>query len=334
QYIKNAGTQASQAVKTIRSDFKIALTGTPIENRLSELWSIFDYLMPGYLFSYRRFRSLYEIPIVREEDEDSSHELQHMISSFVLRRVKKDVLKDLPDKLEKVFYAPLEGEQKELYNARVQSLKADLLGKTDKEYMENRIQILAELTRLRQICCDPDLLYNDYQGNSAKTDLCIEMVKTSVESGHKVLLFSQFTTMLDILNKRLEEEQIPYHLITGATPKSKRAEMVESFQHDDVPVFCISLKAGGTGVNLTAADVVIHYDPWWNTAVENQASDRAHRIGQKNVVSVFRLIMSNSIEERILALQQEKSGLFQRILSDQSISSAALSKEDLIKLLE
>lgn len=333
QYIKNASTQAAKAVKEIHSIFRIALTGTPIENRLSELWSIFDYLMPGFFHSYQYFREHYELPIVRDQDDLTEKDLTRMITPFVLRRLKKDVLKDLPDKLEEVYYAPLEGEQKELYEARVQRLKLMLNKQSDQEFKENKIVVLSELTRLRQICCDPGLVYEKYTGNSSKEDLCIDMIKNAVDAGHKVLLFSQFTTMLDELTSRLRKEKIQYHLLVGSTPKKQRAEMTESFQNDDVPVFCISLKAGGTGLNLTAADIVIHYDPWWNTAVENQATDRAHRIGQKNVVSVYRLIMKDTVEERILSLQEEKSDLAGRVLSGDGISSSKFTREDLLGLL-
>lgn len=333
QYIKNAGTQASKAVKNINAEFRIALTGTPIENKLSELWSIFDYLLPGFFYGYQRFRSEFELPIIKDGDSDTEAVLKKMISPFVLRRLKKDVLKDLPEKLEEVYYAPLEDEQKDLYEARVQRLKLMLTKQSDKEFKENKILVLAELTRLRQLCCDPSLVYEGYKNNSAKSDLCIDLIKNAIEGGHKILLFSQFTSMLDILTTKLKKNDIPFYLLEGSTPKNKRAEMVEQFQQDDVPVFCISLKAGGTGLNLTAADIVIHYDPWWNTAVENQASDRAHRIGQKNVVSVYRLIMKDTIEERILNLQQTKSDLANRILSGESISSATFTREDLLALL-
>ncbi|MCR4950308.1 MAG: DEAD/DEAH box helicase [Solobacterium sp.] len=333
QYIKNAGTLAAKAVKSVNAAFRIALTGTPIENRLSELWSIFDYMMPGYLFSYRHFRDAYEIPVVRDSDVMAEETVRKMITPFVLRRLKKDVLKDLPEKLEEVYYAPLEDEQKKLYDARVQRLKMILEKETDEEFKENKIAVLAELTRLRQLCCSPSLIYERYDANSAKTDLCMDMIRNAVDAGHKVLLFSQFTSMLDILTERLDAEKIKYHLLTGSTPASFRAAMVSSFAKDSVPVFCISLKAGGTGLNLTAADIVIHYDPWWNTAVENQASDRAHRIGQENIVTVYRLIMKDTIEERILKLQQEKAGLADRILSSEGISSSSLSRRDLLELL-
>lgn len=333
QYIKNAVTLASQAVKAIDSGFRIALTGTPIENRLSELWSIFDFIMPGYFGTYSHFRRTFEIPVVRDHDSLSQEDLQHMIGPFVLRRLKKDVLKDLPDKIEEVYYAYPDEEQRKLYNARVQNLRNNLARTSEKEFSAEKMLVLMELTRLRQICCDPRLLYGNYTGTSAKTELCMSLVRRAVESGHKILLFSQFTSMLEILCRQLRENGIGYHLLTGATGKAQRAEMVAAFQTDDVPVFCISLKAGGTGLNLTAADIVIHYDPWWNTAVENQASDRAHRIGQKNIVTVYRLILKDTVEERILQMQEEKADLAGKMLGGDSISSASLSRDDLLGLL-
>ncbi len=333
QYIKNANTMNSQAVKAIQASFKLALTGTPIENRLSELWSIFDYLMPGFFYNYQTFKKRFETPIVRDNDDLMERELNQMITPFVLRRIKKDVLKDLPDKLEEVYYAPLEGEQKQLYDAEVQKIKFILTKQTEQEFKENKIAILAELTRLRQLCCFPGLVYDNYKQNSTKTDIGIDLICNAIEGGHKILLFSQFTSMLSELEKRLKERNINYYLLEGKTPKKKRAEMVDSFQEDDVPLFLISLKAGGTGLNLTAADIVIHYDPWWNTAVENQASDRAHRIGQTNIVTVYKLIMKDTIEERILELQSQKSDLANRILSGDGISSSQLTREDLLALL-
>lgn len=333
QYIKNAGTSASRSVKSIQSSFRIALTGTPIENRLSELWSIFDYILPGFFSSYNHFRKMYETPITKDQDDLVQRDLTSMISPFVLRRLKKDVLKDLPDKLEQVYYAKLEGEQKKLYDSRVAALKNSLTKQTDEQFKENKMIVLAELTKLRQLCCEPSLLYNGYKGNSNKKDMCLDMIQEAVDAGHKILLFSQFTTMLDELTSLMEERGISYHLLTGSTPQKVRAKMVSSFQDDNVPVFCISLKAGGTGLNLTAADVVIHYDPWWNTAVENQATDRAHRIGQTNVVSVYRLIMKDTIEERIIEMQNQKKDLAEGILSGDGISSSSLTRDDLLAIL-
>jgi len=333
QYIKNADTQTAKAVKAVNASFHIALTGTPIENTLSELWSIFDFLLPGFLYHYRQFRKEFEIPIARMQDDEASELLGQMIKPFTLRRLKKDVLKDLPEKLEEVYYAPLTGKQKELYEAWTSQLRIALAAQSDADFNNSKIELLAEITRLRQLCCSPSLIYENYDGESAKTDLCLELIERAVNAGHKVLLFSQFKTMLELLREKLTAKGIQSHILTGATPKEKRAEMTTAFQTDDIPVFCISLKAGGTGLNLSAADVVIHYDPWWNTAAENQASDRAHRIGQTNVVTVMRLILKDTIEDRILEMQKDKAGLSDRILSSEGISSAALSRDDLMKLL-
>lgn len=334
QYIKNADTQTAQAVKSIRSAFRVALTGTPIENRLSELWSIFDYLLPGYLFAYSAFRNRFEIPIVRDQDKAAEMRLKEMIQPFVLRRIKQDVLRELPPKIEEIAYAPLADEQKELYEARVQRLKIMLVKQSDKEFKENKILVLSELTKLRELCCDPRLLYEGYAGNSAKLEMCMDLVASAVDAGHKILLFSQFTSMLGLITERLRERDISYFLLQGSTPSVDRAKFVRQFQSDDTPVFCISLKAGGTGLNLSAADIVIHYDPWWNTAVENQASDRAHRIGQVNSVNIYKLIVKGTIEEKILALQGKKSDLADHILSGEGFASAHLSRQDLLNILE
>ena len=253
QFIKNANTQAAKAVKEIQTGFRLALTGTPVENRLSELWSIFDYLMPGFLYSYKKFREEVEIPVVQNSDEDAMKRLQKMIRPFVLRRLKKEVLTDLPDKLEENMFAQLTGEQQKLYDAHVKRMMLMLDKQSEEEFKSSKITILAELTRLRQICCDPSLVFEDYKGDSAKKEMCLNMIRNAVEGGHKILLFSQFTTMMDHLAKLLAKEKIRYYMLTGSVSKEKRAQMVESFNKDDTQVFCISLKAGGTGLNLTAA---------------------------------------------------------------------------------
>ena len=333
QYIKNANTQAAKAVKEVQADFRLALTGTPVENRLSELWSIFDYLMPGFLYSYKKFREEVEIPAVQNSDEDAMKRLQKMIRPFVLRRLKKEVLTDLPDKLEENMFVQLTGEQQRLYDAHVKRMMLMLDKQSEEEFKTSKITILAELTKLRQICCDPSLIFTDYKADSAKVDMCLNMISNAVESGHKILLFSQFTTMLDHLAKRLEEEKISYYMLTGSTSKEKRARMVENFNTDDTQVFCISLKAGGTGLNLTAADIVIHFDPWWNLAVQNQATDRAHRIGQKNVVNVYKLIVKDTIEENILKLQEKKRELADQILEGEGLNGGSFTKEELMELL-
>ena len=333
QYIKNAGTQAAKDVKQITATFKLALTGTPIENRLSELWSIFDYLMPGFLYSYKKFREEIETPIVTNREEEKMDRLKKMIRPFILRRLKTDVLKDLPEKLEENWFAKLEGEQKALYEAHVEQLRQALNKTTEKEFNSNKMQFLAELMKLRQICCDPALLYENYKAESAKTEMCMDMISNAIEGGHKVLLFSQFTTMLDRLALRLDKAGIRYYMLTGSVNKEKRMEMVENFQNDDVPVFCISLKAGGTGLNLTAADIVIHYDPWWNVAVQNQATDRAHRIGQTNVVNVYKLVTQGTIEEKIIDIQERKRRLAEQILEGEGMDAINFTKEEILELL-
>ncbi|MBE5972152.1 MAG: ATP-dependent helicase [Lachnoclostridium sp.] len=332
QYIKNAVTQAAKAVKAIHAKTKFALTGTPIENHLGELWSIFDYLMPGFLFTSQKFKKMFETPIVRDGDQYALSMLRKMTGPFLMRRLKKDVLKELPEKLETVLYSRIDGEQKTLYQANAALLREQIL--SGGEFGKDRMQILAELMKLRQICCDPSLCFAKYKGGSAKLETCMELLENGTEAGHKILLFSQFTSMLDIIAKRLEKEKIPYYMLTGSTSKKDRMQMVTSFQKDDVQVFLISLKAGGTGLNLTAADIVIHYDPWWNVAAQNQATDRAHRIGQENQVTVFKLITKHTVEENILKLQEMKKDLADTVVTEGTGAFSGISKEDLLAMLE
>lgn len=326
QYIKNPGTLTAKAVKSICSQTRYALTGTPVENRLGELWSIFDYLMPGFLFSYSRFHKQIEAPVVKEGDKEALRRLKLLTGPFILRRLKGDVLKELPGKLETVVYSRMEKEQKELYTANAWQLKQHLQEST-------KIEILSALTRIRQVCCDPRLIYEGYRGGSAKLDTCMELVKSGVEGGHKLLLFSQFTSMLELIGQRLSREEIPFHRLTGETSKEERIRLVNAFGKDQVPVFLISLKAGGTGLNLTAADMVIHYDPWWNVAAQNQATDRAHRIGQLRQVSVFQLITKDTIEENILKLQRSKQTLADQVVTEGMQSLGSLSQAQLEELL-
>ncbi len=333
QYIKNAVTQAAKAVKAINAKTKFALTGTPIENHLGELWSIFDYLMPGFLFTSQKFKKMFETPIVRDGDQYALSMLRKMTGPFLMRRLKKDVLKELPEKLETVLYSGMEGEQKTLYQANAALLREQILSGGG-DFGKDRMQILAELMKLRQICCDPSLCFAKYKGGSAKLETCMELLENGTEAGHKILLFSQFTSMLDIIAKRLDKEKIPYYMLTGSTSKKERMQMVTSFQKDDVQVFLISLKAGGTGLNLTAADIVIHYDPWWNVAAQNQATDRAHRIGQENQVTVFKLITKHTVEENILKLQEMKKDLADTVVTEGTGAFSGISKEDLLAMLE
>lgn len=333
QYIKNHTTAAAKSVKLITSHTKYALTGTPIENRLSELWSIFDYLMPGFLYKYENFKKEMETPITQNQDADATALLKRMVAPFILRRLKADVLKDLPEKLEENYYAVMDEEQQKLYDGQVVRMKNSLEKETEDHIRKNKLQILAELTRIRQICCDPELLFEDYHGASAKRNTCMQLIENAIEGEHKVLLFSQFTSMLELLEQDLQERGILYYKITGETSKEKRLELVQQFNTDQVPVFLISLKAGGTGLNLTGADIVIHYDPWWNVAAQNQATDRAHRIGQTKKVSVYKLIVKNSIEEKILKMQEDKKNLADAVLNGESTSLMDMSKEDLLQLL-
>lgn len=332
QYIKNHATLAAQAVKSIRSKHRFALTGTPIENRLSELWSIFDFLMPGLLGSYRRFRERYEQPIV-DGQEEAMRRLQELVGHFVMRRLKSDVLVDLPEKSENVVYAHMEGEQLRLYRAHEQRLRESIVGKSTAEFARERIAVLAELTRLREICCDPHLVFDDYEDSSAKLSTILDLVETAIDSGKKLLLFSQFTSYLDIISAHLSEQGIAHYTITGATPKRQRLELVNEFNEDETPVFLVSLKAGGTGLNLTGASVVIHADPWWNSAAEDQATDRAHRIGQTKDVMVYKVIAKDSIEERILALQETKSDLADKLINSEGLSLSSLTRDELVSLL-
>lgn len=335
QYIKNAATQASRAVKSINARTRFALTGTPMENHLGELWSIFDFLMPGFLFTYQKFKKTFETPIVRDGSREALERLHRMTGPFLLRRLKRDVLKELPDKMETVLYSRMEGEQKRIYTASAAALKERLLeGEFDAGDGGGRMQILAELLRLRQICCDPSLCFPRYKGGSAKLEMCMELLENGTRAGHKILVFSQFTSMLDVIAGRLSKEKIPFYMLTGATAKGRRMQMVSDFHTDDVKVFLISLKAGGTGLNLTAADVVIHYDPWWNAAAQDQATDRAHRIGQENQVTVFRLVTSHTVEENILKLQERKKDLADSVVTEGTGSFGGLTREDLLAMLD
>ena len=331
QYIKNQKAAVSKAVRVLKADHRFALTGTPIENRLSELWSIFDFLMPGFLYTASEFANRFETPIMKHKDAEMTARLSKMTEPFILRRKKMDVLKDLPEKLEETRSAAMEEDQRRLYDAQVVHMR-ELLDSTGNSG-EDKMRILAEITRLRQLCCDPSLLFEDYQGSSAKRAACLELIQNAMDAGHRMLVFSQFTSMLKLLSDDLKREGIPFFTLTGSTPKQERAELVRAFNTGDTPVFLISLKAGGTGLNLTGADVVIHYDPWWNVAVQNQATDRAHRIGQTRQVTVIKLIAAETIEEKIVALQEAKHDLAEAIMSGQSNSLMSLSREELLELL-
>ena len=332
QVIKNAKTQGAKAVKEISANARFALTGTPVENRLSELWSIFDYLMPGFLYSYRKFRERYELPIVKNQDPEALTALRRMTGPFVLRRLKKDVLRELPTKEERIVYSAASGRQQKLYTASALKLKEALAGGAWSG--NGKLEVLSQLMRLRQICCDPALCFEDYTGESAKLETCVSLIASASAAGHKILLFSQFASMLERIRERLLQEGISSHLLVGATPKEERSRMVQAFASDEVPVFLISLKAGGTGLNLTAADIVIHYDPWWNVAAQNQATDRAYRIGQEKPVTVYKLILKDTIEENLLKLQNAKLALAAQVVSEGMVSLGDLSQNELMELFE
>lgn len=336
QYIKNANTQNSKALKMLNGNTKFALTGTPIENSLSELWSIFDYIMPSYLYSYGKFKNNFESPIIREEDSTKLERLKELIKPFVLRRIKKDVLTELPDKVISVLENQMENEQIKIYNAHLAMAKEELSNEIQSNGFEkSQIKILALINRLRQICCHPSLFIENYKGESSKLEQCIELIKDATESNHKILLFSSYTSIFDILRKRLDKEKIKYFELTGRTKISERIELVDKFNADEnVKVFLISLKAGGTGLNLTGADMVIHFDPWWNLSAENQATDRAYRIGQKNNVQVYKLITKDSIEEKIFELQEKKAKLVDNMLTSEETFINKLSKEDILSLFD
>lgn len=345
QYIKNHATKTTRAVKRLRSRLRFALTGTPVENRLSELWSIFDFLMPGFLGSYERFRERYELGIIGE-DEEAAARLRALIEPFVLRRRKADVLTDLPAKLESIRYVPLGREQRRLYDGAEQRLREDLNAqKRQNASRANRrghipdaeksaVEVLAELTRLRQIALDPALVFENYKGGAEKLGAIMELVDEAMEAGRKVLVFSQFTSYLDVLSAELDRRGIGHFAITGATPKRERVRLVNEFNANETPVFLVSLKAGGTGLNLTGASVVVHADPWWNAAATDQATDRAHRIGQNREVDVYKVVAKGTIEERIVALQQAKRDLADSVIAATGGEAlAGLTRERLAELL-
>ena len=315
QHIKNPVTINARSVKQVNARRFFALTGTPIENSLTELWSIFDFLMPGYLYSHNKFQSMFETPIVKYGDKSALSELGRHIRPFILRRLKRDVLSELPEKIETRMLCDMTDEQKMIYLSYLSKARSEFEDEVSTSgFDKSRIKILALLTRLRQICCHPSSFLEGYNGGSGKLDLLEEIVGDSVEGGHRLLLFSQFTSILEIIRKQLVKNSISYSYIDGQIPSGERMKLVHAFNSGKTQVFLISLKAGGTGLNLTGADTVIHFDPWWNPAVEDQATDRAHRIGQEKTVQVFRLVTRGTIEEKIFALQQKKRALVDSVI--------------------
>lgn len=328
QNIKNKKSKVSDLVKSIKANCKLALTGTPIENNLLELWSIFDFIMPGYLYNEERFKGKF-----LSGDDESLKELKELISPFILRRLKEDVLDELPDKIEKEYLIPMTFSQKQIYNSYMKEVKKKI--KENKKIKDNKIVILSYLTKLRQLCLDPSLLIDDFKEESAKIKAVKEIIKETIDSNKKIIIFSQFTSVLKKIGNKLEEDDINYLYLDGSIKAKERINLVDEFNNRDKNIFLISLKAGGVGLNLTSASVVVHFDPWWNPAVQDQATDRAHRIGQKNIVEVIKLISKDTIEEKIIKLQEEKKELISKIIDGDTLSGETLNtitEEELLKL--
>ncbi|MBS3679128.1 SNF2 helicase associated domain-containing protein [Ornithinibacillus massiliensis] len=322
QYIKNYATKTSKAIREINASRRFALSGTPIENSIDELWAIFQVVLPGLMPNQKSFKQL------------PHDKIATITKPFILRRLKKDVLKELPDKIESVSVSELTAQQKELYVGYLRQLQQETVQSLQQSgFQQNRMKILAGLTRLRQICCHPSLFIENYEGQSGKLELLMETVRNAIANGKRMLIFSQFTSMHEIIIEKLTEAGIDYFYLSGQTPSSERLEMSERFNNGEKSVFLISLKAGGTGLNLTGADTVILYDLWWNPAVEDQATGRAHRFGQKNVVQVIRLITEGTIEEKIYELQQKKRELIDKVIQPGETMLSSLSEEDVRELL-
>lgn len=322
QNIKNPDAIITKAIKNVNAKVKFALTGTPIENNLMELWSIFDFIMPGYLYNKSKFKSIFV------NNDKNIIELKNLIKPFILRRTKKEVITELPDKIEQKIIIDLEKEHKRAYKGYV-----NLITRKIKENNQDNITVFSYLTKLRQLCLSPELMVKNYQGKNSKLDVLINIINDS--SDEKILVFSQFTKVLEVIGKRLNEENILYSYLDGKTSAKDRVKLVEEFNTNNNKVFLISLKAGGTGLNLTSANIVVHFDPWWNPAIEDQASDRAHRIGQKNVVNVIKLIAKGTAEERVINLQETKKELIEDVINgnlDNSSTLKNLSKDDIIDL--
>lgn len=322
QNIKNPDAIITKAIKNVNAKVRFALTGTPIENNLMELWSIFDFIMPGYLYNKSKFKSIFV------NNDKNIIELKNLIKPFILRRTKKEVITELPDKIEQKIIIDLEKEHKRAYKGYV-----NLITRKIKENNQDNITVFSYLTKLRQLCLSPELMVKNYQGKNSKLDVLINIINDS--SDQKILVFSQFTKVLEVIGKRLNEENISYSYLDGKTSAKDRVKLVEEFNTNNNKAFLISLKAGGTGLNLTSANIVVHFDPWWNPAVEDQASDRAHRIGQKNVVNVIKLIAKGTAEERVINLQETKKELIEDVINgnlDNSSTLKNLSKDDIIDL--
>ncbi len=335
QYIKNGYTQNARALKQLNGMHRFALSGTPMENALSDIWSIMDFCMPGYLLKETAFRNVFEIPISRHDDRDRLDRLRRLMSPFLLRRVKEDVLTELPPKIETTLYANLTTEERRIYQSQLAlSQKTFVESLEGTAVNQKRIQVLALLMRLRQACCSPALFLEGFHEPSSKLQLAGELITERVAAGHHLVVFSQFTSMLDLIARSLDALGLSYVTLTGKTSSLERMQLVRRFQSGEVPIFLISLKAGGVGLNLTRADTVIHFDPWWNQSVENQATDRTHRIGQKQTVHVIRLIAKDTIEEKIIQLKEKKAALSDSLVTVEQNFFKSLSEDDLRVLFD
>ena len=335
QNIKNPETLNARSVKQITTERAFALTGTPIENSLLELWSIFDFVLPGFLHGQKYFQTQYEQPVMKDQNTQVLESLHQQIMPFILRRLKKDVLTELPDKIESHTICDMTECQREIYETFLKRSREDLKQEIALNgYARSQIYILALLTRLRQICCHPSLFLKQYDGGSGKLMLLEELLSGCYSSGHRVLVFSQFTSMLEIIRKRLMDQGVRPFYIDGQVSSEERMNQVSRFYDGEGSLFLISLRAGGTGLNLTGADTVIHYDPWWNPAVEEQATDRAYRIGQENIVQVFKLCTRHSVEEKILSLQQKKQNLIDAVIKPGQNLLSKMTVEEVMRLFE
>jgi SNF2 family DNA or RNA helicase len=335
QHIKNRGTRNAKSVKMVSAEHRLILSGTPIENSLDELWSLFDFLMQGFLGSYDRFVEKY-IRVSGKEQTKNLEYLRKKVSPFILRRMKVDVLDDLPPVSEIVYHCQLSEVQQDLYRSYAASARDELVKLVQRDGFDRvQIHVLATLTRLKQICCHPAIFAKEKaeSGDSAKYDMLLDLLQTLVEGKHKTVIFSQYTKMLQIMREDFEARGIRFAYLDGSS--KNRLEVVKQFNEDaHIPVFLVYLKAGGTGLNLVGADTVIHYDMWWNPAVESQATDRVHRLGQKNSVSAYKLITLNTIEEKIAEMQKKKKGLVKKIVSCDDEAIAKLTWEDVLELLK
>ena len=328
QQVKNAQSVGAQAVKQLTAETRIALTGTPMENHAGELWSLFDFVLPGYLPRYNEF-------LRRWGDGRNEEDLRRRIRPFLMRRLKKDVLGELPEKLEMVMMSEMAPDQRRVYDAALMQ-KRERVGEIirEKGLGRGRAEVLSAITELRQICCHPALCLPDYQGVSGKLEMLMDILPSALSSSRRILLFSQFTSMLRLIEKRLAEEHVRTLYLDGETPAAERVEMTKRFNAGEADVFLISLKAGGTGLNLPGADMVIHFDPWWHPTAEEQATGRSHRIGQTHTVEEIKQVKHGTIEEQVLGMSDRKRRLFDRLITPGEEMPSRLSEKDILSLFD